>query len=81
MQVRVFFFASHRDAVGTDETYLLLPDGSPVERAAERLALQFPKLQPLLPFARVAVNEEYCGRDQPLFEGDRVVFIPPVSGG
>jgi len=30
---------------------------------------------------RVAVNEEFCGWDTPLAEGDRVVFIPPVAGG
>lgn len=30
---------------------------------------------------RVAVNDAFCGWDQALAEGDRVVFIPPVSGG
>lgn len=29
----------------------------------------------------VAVNDEICGWDQPLKEGDKVVFIPPVAGG
>ncbi|MBB2206552.1 MoaD/ThiS family protein [Gluconacetobacter takamatsuzukensis] len=30
---------------------------------------------------RVAVNAAFCPWDQPLRDGDHVVFIPPVSGG
>ena len=30
---------------------------------------------------RFAVNDRYVGDDQALGDGDRVVFIPPVSGG
>ena len=29
----------------------------------------------------LAVNDEYAPWDRPLRSGDRVVFIPPVSGG
>ncbi|MDQ2732623.1 MAG: MoaD/ThiS family protein [Armatimonadota bacterium] len=81
MQVQVYFFASHRDAAGMDEMDLVAPDGSDVQQAAALLVERFPRLQPLLPSARAAVNEEYCSRDQVLRDGDRLVFIPPVSGG
>lgn len=30
---------------------------------------------------RVAVNDAFSSWDVPLTDGDRVVFIPPVSGG
>ncbi|WNH52170.1 MoaD/ThiS family protein [Stenotrophomonas oahuensis] len=30
---------------------------------------------------KVAVNARFCGWDQPLRDGDTVVFIPPVNGG
>jgi molybdopterin converting factor small subunit len=30
---------------------------------------------------RVAVNDRFCSWDQPLHDGDSVVFIPPVNGG
>ena len=30
---------------------------------------------------RVAVNSEFGEWEQPLSEGDSVVFIPPVAGG
>lgn len=30
---------------------------------------------------RVAVNARFSGWDEPLKEGDHVVFVPPVAGG
>ena len=30
---------------------------------------------------RVAVNDDFCEWDYPLKDGDKIVFIPPVSGG
>lgn len=30
---------------------------------------------------KVAINDDFAGWDQPLREGDRIVFIPPVAGG
>jgi molybdopterin converting factor small subunit len=30
---------------------------------------------------RVAVNDEFVTWDQPLEDGDRVAFLPPMSGG
>jgi molybdopterin synthase sulfur carrier subunit len=30
---------------------------------------------------RVAVNQEYVGRDHPIRDGDEVALFPPVTGG
>jgi molybdopterin synthase sulfur carrier subunit len=30
---------------------------------------------------RVAVNDEFAPWDQPLENGDRIAFLPPMSGG
>jgi molybdopterin converting factor subunit 1 len=30
---------------------------------------------------RVAVNQDHCGFDTPLRDGDEVAFFPPVTGG
>lgn len=81
MTVTVFLFAAHRDVVGQDELVVDVPEGATVESVAEQLTRRFPRLQPLLKRSRSARNEEYCDIAAPLFPGDRVAFIPPVSGG
>lgn len=30
---------------------------------------------------RAAVNDEFVSRDHPLKDGDRIAFLPPMSGG
>ena len=34
-----------------------------------------------LSVVRVAVNQDYVGRDHPIGEGDEVALFPPVTGG
>ncbi len=34
-----------------------------------------------LSVVRVAVNQDYVGRDHPLQDGDEVALFPPVTGG
>ena len=34
-----------------------------------------------LSIVRVAVNQEYVGRDHPIRDGDEVALFPPVTGG
>lgn len=34
-----------------------------------------------LSVVRVAVNQEYVGRDSPVRDGDEVALFPPVTGG
>ena len=34
-----------------------------------------------LSVVRVAVNQDYVGREHPLREGDEVAIFPPVTGG
>ena len=81
MRVQLCFFASHRDVTGVGEVELTVPEACTVEQLSKILADRFPGLEPLLPFARPAVNETYVLRGARLEDGDRVVFIPPVSGG
>jgi molybdopterin converting factor subunit 1 len=78
-RVQVQYFAVLREQAGLAAETVATSATSPRElydelRATRGLALP----QAML---RVAVNEEFCGWEHPLAEGDRVVFIPPVAGG
>ena len=69
MKVKVIFFASLRDAVGTGtETVELAGDAASVAQVREALI-------------RAAVNQELAGDDAVVKEGDEVAFFPPVTGG
>jgi molybdopterin synthase sulfur carrier subunit len=76
---RFLYFASLRDAAGVDQEtvespltdaralYARLRERHGFTLGAERL--------------RVAINGAFASWEQPLADGDEVVFIPPVSGG
>jgi len=77
--IHVQYFAVLREQAGRGEEALPTNAHSPAdlyEALKERHGLTLPRT-----VLRVAVNEEFCGWDRPLQEGDRVVFIPPVAGG
>jgi len=77
--LHVQYFAVLREQAGRSAESLESAAASPAElydelRARHGLALPRSLL-------RVAVNEEFADWEQPLEDGDRVVFIPPVAGG
>ncbi|MER3419935.1 MAG: molybdopterin converting factor subunit 1, partial [Chloroflexota bacterium] len=59
MQTRVLLFAALREAAGAREMLVDLPEGSTVAELRQRLAVEQPRLAPLLGNAAAAVNEEY----------------------
>ncbi len=79
MQLRVNYFAWLRERAGCD--------GEAIDTSAATPAQLWTELDARHDFSterrhlRVAVNDAFVGWDTPLSEGDRVVFIPPVSGG
>ena len=81
MRVRVRLFASLREAVGTSEVELDLPEGATAEMAWQRLADAHTALAARRARLTAAVNRRYALFDTPLRDGDEVVFVPPVSGG
>jgi MoaE-MoaD fusion protein len=81
MQVKVRFFALHRDIVGTSEVQLELPAGTTLGQLWERLGQQYPALLPATRSVMFALNEAYADPDTELHDGDEAAFIPPVSGG
>ena len=81
MTIKVLFFASCRDLIGTGEREMTLTDGATVTDLISELASEYTRFTDLAPSLMVSVNQAYVERDAELQDGDEVAFIPPVSGG
>jgi molybdopterin-guanine dinucleotide biosynthesis protein A len=77
--VTVCYFASLRDDTGTSEEAITTRSQTPAALFAElQTRHSFRHAQNEL---RVAINDTFRPWDAPLKSGDKLVFIPPVSGG
>ena len=79
MQIKIQYYALLREQAGLSEETLATPARTP-----RQLYTQLKSRHPFTLDAdslRVAVNAQFSDWDQPLAEGDTVVFIPPVAGG
>ena len=81
MKIHLRYFASFREIVGQSEEMLTVDDGATVSGVRALLLVRYPRLQPVMERSASAVNHGYVPRDATLYEGDEVVFIPPVGGG
>jgi molybdopterin converting factor subunit 1 len=81
IRVQLLFFAVLRDIAGTDQQPLTLPEGSRARDVWAQLRRQFPRLERYEALPMTAINEAYAAPDTVLNDGDRLAFIPPVSGG
>ena len=79
MTIHITYFAALRDATGQAEETLK------TEVATAKALFHELTATYRWPFSeagiQVAINDRYRSADTLLKEGDRVVFIPPVSGG
>lgn len=79
MKVHVRYFAWLRESAGLADELIETSAANPAELwrqldARHGFSADTKRL-------RVAVNDAFTPWDRPLADGDRVVFIPPVSGG
>lgn len=81
MTVTVLFFAHYQDIAGGHEQARSLADGATVRTLADALARDYPRLDSLLSYARIAVNADYADAATILHDGDEVALMPPMSGG
>ncbi len=80
MQVKVLAFAWAKDALGSEQTEVDLPEGATVDGMLRRLGESHPGLAQRADALTVAVNEEFVDTDCILKAGDEVALIPPISG-
>lgn len=79
MQIHIEYVASLREQRGlASETIVITNPDARALYAGLRQAYGFSLS---IEHLRVAVNDDFCDWSQPLSEGDRVVFLPPVAGG
>jgi molybdopterin converting factor small subunit len=81
VKIEILFFAQIKDAVGSGNSKLELPDGATVDDAVTAVRA-WPEWTSVssLPLS-YAVNERVVNGDHRLHEGDRLALLTPISGG
>ena len=80
-KIRVLFFATLRDYVGSKSVDLEIPLGITVNGLTALLVASYPRLEKVKTLMLTAINREYVGDEQVIPEGAEIAFFPPVSGG
>lgn len=81
MSLRILFFASLADVVGSREAELDASTYPDVDSIFSRFEKEFPRLADYRTTVMYAVNSEYATPGTPVKDGDEIAFLPPVSGG
>ncbi|MCK5413996.1 MAG: MoaD/ThiS family protein [Thermoplasmata archaeon] len=81
MEVRVRYFAAHKEMAGVPEETVSVPDGTTVEGLLETLLDLHPELGGLRRDTMVSVNKGVGSGKIVLREGDDVALFPPIQGG
>ena len=79
LQIRVIYFAKLRDLIGLDEEIFSMKEGDDPSDVLASIEKKH-KIDVGMNF-KIAVNDEFSKWDIKLNNGDRLVFIPPVTGG
>lgn len=80
--IRVQYFARYREVLGIDGEQLQRAALSNLEQLREHLQSRGGVWQVLAEQNLMcARNQELCGLDQRLQDGDEIAFFPPVTGG
>ena len=77
MTIKVRFFASLRESIGTGEQIIESQDDMSAAQVWT-VCTQIPELPTNI---LVAINQEYVKPDTIVKAGDEVAFFPPVTGG
>lgn len=80
-KIKIWFFATLKDKVGSDQADLEIPSGLSVGKFKELLFERFPSLPKSKANLLVAINKEYAFDVEMIPEGAEIALFPPVSGG
>ena len=79
LQIRVIYFAKLRDLIGLDEEIFSMEEGD--DPSTVLASIKKKHNIDIGTNFKIAVNDEFSQWDIKLNNGDRLVFIPPVTGG
>jgi len=80
-KIKVLFFATLRERVGTKSIELEIPADMTVQVLKDRLANDYPNLKESMKTILVSVNKEYAFDEAAIPQNAEVALFPPVSGG
>lgn len=80
-KVKILFFATLRDYVGTKSFELEIPAGLTIGGLTMMLAETYPRLGKIKDSMMAAINHEYAAEEQVIPQDAEIAFFPPVSGG
>lgn len=80
MMIKLRYFASLQEIVGSADEEVFIPEGSSVESLLEVVKTIHNSLKDV-EMILVAVNGKYAKLGASLEDGDVVALFPPVSGG
>ncbi len=81
MNVKILFFATLREHVGSKAIALELPTEMTVAMLKELLVKKYPRMRDAQKSIMAAVNGEYAADELIIPIDAEIAFFPPVSGG
>jgi len=81
MEITIRFFASLREAVGSESIVCAINDTDCIADVAHTLGQKYPQYHTFSSTLVFALNGEYAKSTSRLKDGDELALIPPVSGG
>lgn len=79
--IKLLFFATIRDRVGTRSLELDIPLNMTVQGLKEKLSTDYPNLKESMKSVLVSINQEYAFDEASIPVNAEIGMFPPVSGG
>lgn len=81
VQLKILFFATLKEIVGSAEIKLEFERGKTILDLKNCLVDEYPRLKEYLPIILVSINQNFAFDSDEILENAEVAFFPPVSGG
>jgi len=81
MKIYLVPFAMFKEAFPENPLPYEIPEGTTAQELMDLLKQDFPEVAGILPYTRLAHQDEYIVKDLVLKDNEEYCLIPPVSGG